>query len=481
MELHDDRCYRALSARDARFDGHFFTAVVTTGIYCRPVCPARTPKRRNVRFFPTAAAASEAGFRPCLRCRPESSPGTPAWNGTSATVARGLRLIQEGALDAEGVDALARRLGIGERHLRRLFREHVGATPIAVAQTRRLLFAKKLIDETSLPMTQIAHAAGYTSVRRFNTAVHAAYGVAPSSLRRGAARSTSQGVLELRLAYRPPLAVAPLFGFFAARALPGVEVATPRCYRRTVMVDGVPGVLEVEALRETHGLRLRVPRAFAGELARVAQQTRRMFDLDAEPGAIQPQLARDPLLRAGFSGAPGLRVPGAWDGFELAVRAILGQQVSVAGANTLAGRLVARFGASIPEPSPGLERLFPTPEILARAPVEEIGIPGRRADAVRALAAAALDGPLFATDDGARDRLLALPGIGPWTVEYVAMRALRDPDAMPTGDLVLRRMASRGTRPLGERALAARAERWRPWRAYAVMALWRAAAAQRSS
>jgi AraC family transcriptional regulator of adaptative response / DNA-3-methyladenine glycosylase II len=497
MQLDAARCYRALAARDGRFDGRFFVGVRTTGIYCRPVCPARTPLLRNVAFYPSAAAAAEAGFRPCRRCRPETAPGTPAWEGTSATVTRALRLVADGALDERDVEALAQRLGIGERHLRRLFRSHLGASPVAVAQTRRLHFAKRLIDETDLPMTEVAGASGYRSLRRFNAAVREAYGMAPTALRRGArgrrtdgagSDTSDRGHLSLRLAYRPPIALPPLFEFLARRAVPGVEHVTADTYRRVLEIDGTTVRIAVIDEGTPGAITLRVPVAAAASLGRIVAAARSLFDLDADPQAIADTLGRDALLAPILAREPGLRVPGAVDGHEIAVRAVLGQQVSVAGARTLAGRLAARFGrrqdGPRTDPDDGehpLCRAFPGPAMLAEADVAAIGVPARRAEAVRALSRAVAGGALSlspGTDpEATREALLAIPGIGPWTAAYIAMRALREPDALPGGDLVLRRMAAGGAGAIPERALVARAEAWRPWRAYAVVALWRAAAA----
>jgi AraC family transcriptional regulator of adaptative response / DNA-3-methyladenine glycosylase II len=475
MQLDPAICYRALRSRDARFDGRFFTAVRTTGVYCRPVCPARTPRRENCVFLPCAAAAQEAGYRPCLRCRPEASPGTPAWLGTSATVSRALRLIGDGALDAEGVDALASRLGIGARHLRRLFLEHLGATPVAVAQNRRVLFAKKLIDDTSLPMAQIAHAAGFASVRRFNDAVREAYGRPPRELRRRAAPGAQAGVTRLQLAYRPPYPWRAVLAFLSARATRGVEEVAGDTYRRSFRLGDAAGWLEVAPVPGRHELRASFHHASPLVLIRLAQRLRAIFDLEADPAEIARALGGDPVLRRALRGLPGVRVPGAWDGFELAVRAILGQQVSVALASTLAGRLAATLGEKLPQDiapvDGGPSLLFPTPDVLAQADLRGIGLTGARAQAVRALAAAVASGRLVL--DSSPDpretlaRLAALPGIGGWTAEYVAMRALREPDAFPATDLGLRRALD-----LPAAALALRAEAWRPWRAYAAMLLW---------
>jgi len=475
MRLDPDVCYRALASRDARFDGRFFVGVVSTGIYCRPICPARTPLRRNCRFFPAAAAAAAAGFRACRRCRPETSPASAAWHGTSALVTRALRLVAAGALDTGSVADLAARVGTGERQLRRLFVEHVGASPLAVAQTRRVHFAKQLLDETSLPVTTIAHAAGFASVRRFNTAMRTAWGQPPRALRRAPAAARGAGV-ELRLGYRPPFDAEALLAYLALRALPGVEEVADGTWRRSVTFDGASGVIEVRPDPAAHQLRLHVPAALAPHVGRVAARVRRVFDLDADPAPIAAQLGGDPELAARLARRPGVRVPGAWDGFELAVRAILGQQVTVAGATTLAGRIAAACGAPLAAPAGGVRVLAPTPAALAAADLAAVGLPRARAEALRALARAVASGRLgldAALDpDEAVRRLEALPGVGPWTAQYVALRALGAPDAFPASDLGLRRaLATNGQLPT-PRALERRAEAWRPWRGYAAVLLW---------
>jgi len=479
MELDPDVCYRALRSRDARFDGRFFTAVRSTGVYCRPVCPARTPRRENCLFLPCAAAAQEAGFRPCLRCRPEASPGTPAWQGTSATVSRALRLIGDGALDASGVDELAGRLGIGARHLRRLFLEHLGATPVAVAQTRRVLFAKKLIDETSLPMAEIAFAAGFSSLRRFNDAIRKTYARPPRELRRRrAARSASEGTV-LHLAYRPPYPWRAVLDFLALRATGGVEQVTGDGYRRSFRLGDSAGWVGVRDVPERNELRAVIHHAGPLVMIQLVQRLRAIFDLEADPAVIAGALGHDRILRAALRRLPGVRLPGSWDGFELAVRAILGQQVSVAAATTLAGRVAEAFGEKLPadvtpaEAGPLL--LFPQPEVLVDADLRSLGLTGARERAIRALADAVASGHIRlepSPDPSATiERLLALPGIGPWTAEYIGMRALREPDAFPASDLGLRHATG-----LTPAALAKRAEGWRPWRGYAAMLLWQAAA-----
>jgi AraC family transcriptional regulator of adaptative response / DNA-3-methyladenine glycosylase II len=489
--LDPDVCYEALKARDARFDGRLFVAVTTTGIYCRPVCPASLAKRKNCRFFPSAAAAQEAGYRPCLRCRPETAPDHGSWHGSSNTVSRGLELIAAGELDgdAASVDALAERLGVGGRQLRRLFEKHLGASPIAVAQTRRVLFAKQLIHETALPMAEIALAAGFGSVRRFNETFQALYARPPSSLRRRATstegRAAESGV-TVRLRYRPPYDWERMLGFLAARAIDGVEVVADGVYRRTVLSDGGTGTVEVAHAPREESLvaTVRVPnvRALPGIVARI----RRLFDLGADLTAIGAHLARDPWLAPLVQSRPGLRAPGAWDGFELAVRAVLGQQISVAAARGLATRLVRQCGRRAPYEGRGLGFAFPTAEAVQRDGLAALGLPAARRRTLLALADAARAEPLLfqplATLEQTIARLVALPGIGEWTAHYIALRAAREPDAFPASDLgLLRGAESRSrTRP-SARALAERAERWRPFRAYAAEHLWAADAARRET
>ncbi len=491
---------RARISRDPRFDGRFFVAVTSTGIYCRPVCPAPTAKRGNVRYFPTAAAAGEAGFRPCLRCRPEAAPGTPAWLGTSAVVRRALSLIQEGALDESSVDRFAARVGIGPRHLHRLFVRHVGASPIAVAQTRRLQFAKRLLDETRLSMTEIALAAGFGSLRRFNEAFQTAYARSPREIRgrgmtqadgatdaEGTADITGEAVV-LRLAYRPPYDWTFVSDFLEARAIPGIEHASRDGYARTISLANAhaPGVasahavIRVRPLRVRNELELGVWGAPAAALYQISNGARRVFDLGADPELTLRAFRADPILGPLARRRPGLRIPGVWDPFECAVRAILGQQVTVAAGRTLAARLVERAGSSLPTTCEGLTHLFPSPQSLAQADLGGIGITGARIAAIRALATAVAERrlDLSAPADELTAALEALPGIGAWTAQYIALRALGEPDAFPASDIVLRRMAAAGGKALTPRALAARAEIWRPWRSYAVMHLWRAAGAQ---
>lgn len=472
---------RARLSRDPRFDGKFFVAVTSTGIYCRPICPSPTSKHQNVRYYATAAAAAEAGFRPCLRCRPEAAPGTPAWLGTSAVVRRALRLIHDGALDGASVDALATRVGVGSRHLHRLFVTHVGASPIAVAQTRRLHFAKRLLDETDLPITQIALAAGFGSLRRFNDAFLSTYRRPPRELRkrRGAALAGEGGdEVTLKLAYRPPYDWTHMRDFLAMRAVPGVERVDARGYARTVTTESGHVLVRVSALESETALELRVSGAPPAALFQLSSTARRMFDLSADPDRIALAFESDPLLAPLVKRRPGLRIPGAWDAFECAVRAVLGQQVSVAAARTFAARLVARAGQAIKDGADGLTHLFPSPALLARADLSGVGLTEARVGALHALAGAVMDGSLDfgAPVEEVTAALARLPGFGDWTAQYVALRALGEPDAFPSGDLVLRRVGAAGGPPLSANALAALAYEWRPWRAYAVMHLWRAAA-----
>ncbi|MEP7042731.1 MAG: AlkA N-terminal domain-containing protein [Dokdonella sp.] len=478
---HLDRraCERARQTRDARFDGLFFTAVTSTGIYCRPTCPAPSPKAHNIRYYDSAAAAAAAGFRPCLRCRPEAAPGSPLHRAKSELVAGALRLIEQGALDEGSLPTLAARVGVGERHLRRVFAEELGASPLDVAATRRLLFAKQLIGETALPMTAIAQAAGYASLRRFNAVFSAAYGKPPREIRRTRA-ALANGMadeLTLRLPYRAPYDFAHLLEFYARRAIPGVEVVDAGEYRRSFVLDEVPGWLAVAPIKGDSALALRVHHPKSSVLGMLAGRVKRMFDVDADPRALSAAFRRSDLLAPLIRRWPGQRLPGAWDGFELAVRAVLGQQVSVAAARTLAARVAATYGTPFEQGAAiGLHALFPTASRLLDAELETLGITRARAATIRGLARAVLDGRVqFRAEQSlaAFEReLVALPGIGAWTAHYIAMRALAQPDAFPAADLILRRAAGQG-RTLATRELETLSEAWRPWRAYAVMLLWR--------
>jgi len=479
MTLDPEICWRAFRGRDRRFDGRFFLAVTTTGIYCRPGCPAKQPARRNVRFYASPAAAESAGFRACLRCRPDSAPGSAAWNGTSATVTRALRLIDDGLLTHGSLERLASRLGITSRWLRRLFADQVGASPLEVARSRRAHFARKLLAETALPIEQVALAAGFGGARRLRDAMQATFHRPPVALRgrRDAppAAVDDPGALALRLPARPPFDPRPTLAFLAARAVPSVEHVSERSYRRTIALSsGEPAVIELRA-DGSDCVTLLLPAAAAADLPRVVARATRAFDLDADVRGIAEHLSTDPRLRTAL-GTRHVRVPGSFDPFEAGVRALVGQQVSVAAARTLLGRIVAVHGAPLEPPADTLTHLFPSPRALADAPLERLGLTGPRARALRSFATAVADGTLdlgsFTDLDDAVARLTALPGIGEWTAHYLALRALGEPDAFPAGDLHVRRaLATQGRVPT-EREAIARAESWRPWRAYAVIALW---------
>ncbi|MGE8689930.1 MAG: AlkA N-terminal domain-containing protein [Achromobacter sp.] len=481
MDLNHDACYSAIQVRDARYDGRFFTAVKTTRIYCRPVCPARTPLSKNVTFYTTAAAAQEAGYHPCLRCRPETAPALGPGHELPDSVSRALQLIELGALDEDGVDALAQRLGVGERQLRRLFRQHLGASPVAVAQTRRVLLAKQLIHESRLPMAEIAFASGFGSIRRFNEIFHDLFGRAPGALRRSAKPEVSaqqEGEIKLLLRYRPPYDWSAMLDFLRLRAIPGIERVTDDTYARTIGLDGHQGTVTVrpgagDALQAV----VRFPRLQA--LPAIIARLRRVFDLASDPVAIAAQFSSDPVLTSLIRARPGLRVPGAWDGFELAMRAVLGQQITVAAAIRLAGKLVAAHGAPMAQPDGSLTHVFPLAEAVAGAELASLGMPRSRAATLSAVAAAAVaDRHLFDAGSGLAEsvlRLRAIRGIGEWTAQYIALRQLREPDAFPAADIglirALERLESREYTPA---QLLARAEAWRPWRAYAAQHLWTA-------
>ncbi|MBZ5655025.1 MAG: helix-turn-helix domain-containing protein [Acidobacteriia bacterium] len=473
MNLDWQVCSRARLSRDARFDGKFFIGVLGSRVYCRPICPAPTAKEKNVRYFPSAAAAAEAGFRPCLRCRPECSPGTPAWVGTPNTVLRALRLIGESGLEDGGVEVLAERLGVGSRHLRRLFLQHLGATPSAVAQTRRLHFAKKLIDETRLPMSEVALAAGFGSVRRFNAGIRTVYHRTPTQIRRLARQTAIQQEHQyyFRLGFRPPYHWKSMLAFLGARATPGVEAVESATYRRTISLNGSHGCFEVSLDEDHDALAVRVQFSDPRSLFFIIERIRAMFDLSADWAAIVGGLEGDPLLGERVQADPGLRVPGCWNGFELATRAILGQQITVKGATALAGRLVRTFGQAFCGGG-NLTHLFPPPEVLADAKLAKVGMPKGRAETIRALARAVCDGHIsfegIVDVDAFLTRLCEIPGIGKWTAQYVAMRALGEPDAFPSGDVALLRNSGLGSFHELER----HAEAWRPWRAYAALYLW---------
>jgi AraC family transcriptional regulator of adaptative response / DNA-3-methyladenine glycosylase II len=478
--------YAALVARDARFDGVFYVGVTSTGIYCRPVCPARTPRAANCRFFDSAEAAERASFRPCLRCRPELAPGRAPVDDARRIASLVAHRIDEGLPDdAAGLEHIAQRFGYSSRQIRRIVQQELGVSPMELVMTRRLLLAKQLLTETALPITEVAFASGFASLRRFNDAFSSRYGMPPSRLRRAAGESSApaarapQETLTLQLAYRPPFDWEELLRFLGARTLRGVELATADAYARTARIGAHAGWLRVRHAPERRALMVELSHALAPALPALLGRLRHLFDLSARPDVVAAHLAGDPLLAPIVARAPGLRVPGAFDGFELALRAILGQQVSVKAATTLAGRVTQAFGDAITTPHAELDRVSPTPARLAAATVDELtalGLTGARARSILALAEEVASGRLRleagAPPERTMAQLVALPGIGAWTAHYVAMRALRWPDAFPKEDLVLRRRLGDVTAAAAE----ARSQAWRPWRSYATLHLWRASA-----
>ncbi|WP_152691974.1 AlkA N-terminal domain-containing protein [Nocardiopsis sp. RV163] len=496
--MDDDQRYRAVHSRDARFDGVFYTAVRTTGIYCRPSCPAVTPKRANVRFFPTAAAAQESGFRACKRCRPDLTPGSPEWNLRADVVGRAMRLIQDGAVDRGGVSALASAVGYSERQLNRLLSAEVGAGPLALARTERAQTARVLVETTDMPMADVAFAAGFASVRQFNETMRAVFGRSPTGMRAMGGRRasagagtgpggagapvTEPGTVTLRLPYREPIDLAGMLSFLGDRAVPGVEEYRDGVYRRTLVLAHGPAVVELSEGAGTGGghvlCRLRLSEA--RDLTSAVRRCRRLLDLDADPGAVAEALGGDPLLGPIVAAHPGLRSPGHVDPAELAVRAVLGQQVSVRAARTLAGRLVERFGEplapGLEAPGGGLTHVFPSPDALAAADPAGFSIPVARGRALAGLCEAVASqwidlGPGCDRDEVER-RLVELRGIGPWTAGYVRMRGLGDPDVFLHGDLGVRMALEAGGRRATPAAAARGARGWSPWRSYANHALW---------
>ncbi len=504
-----DTCFQAMQSRDVRFDGWFYVAVSSTGIYCRPSCPAVAPQRRNVSFYPTAAAAQSAGYRACLRCRPDASPGSPQWNLRADVAGRAMRLIADGVVDREGVDGLARRLAYSPRQLRRLLQTELGAGPLGLARAQRAHAARLLIETTDLPFTEVSFAAGFASLRQFNDTVRAVFALTPREMRRrarlrartrtrrrrrGSAAGAAHSVdgrpsgrltsLVLRLPFRAPLDASGLLDFFAERAVAGIEEVAGDTCRRTLRLPGGPGIVELtptagHVVAAVHLTDLR-------DLGAAVGRCRALLDLDADPQAVDAVLGADPLLASLVRGAPGRRVPGAASGLEIAVRAVLGQQVSVASARGTAARIVRSLGEPLAEPHGSLTHVFPSAEALRDADPSLLPVPAARAETIREVARKVADGSL-GLDAGAdredtRRRLLEISGIGPWTAEYVAMRALADTDAFPATDLgVQRGLAALGAATAGGRVPARAesaivlAERWRPWRAYAVMHLWTAA------
>jgi len=479
LELEPDICWQAIQSRDPRFDGKFFVAAVKTRIYCRPICPVPFAKPNNIELFPCAAAAENAGYRPCRRCHPESSPGTPAWLGTSAVVSRALRLIWEGALDANGVDNLAGRVGIGSRQLRRLFLHHLGVPPVKIAGTHRVHFARNLIEQTDMPMAEIALNAGFQSLRQFNHALRTIVGQSPTDLRRlrdKSGVSSSCGEFILRLFYRPPFDWAGLLGFLGPRATPGVELVQEDCYRRTIESDGEAGTVEVRPDRQANCLIVRVSLPKYRGLLGVVERLRRLFDLAADPLQISSHLSRDPRLKPLLDVRPGLRVPGAWDGFEIAVRTILGQRLSVVDSSSMAKRFVCKFGRRIQTSMNGLTCLFPRPDDLAGADPKLPGISQSSSEAIRSLARALINGELafdsFRTLPEAISRLSALEGFNQEMAHYIAMRACNEPDSFPLHPELIQDPLAKEAGPVVDEGLLRVAEEWRPWRAYAAMHLW---------
>ncbi|HVO39833.1 MAG TPA: AlkA N-terminal domain-containing protein [Spirochaetia bacterium] len=488
MELHADVCYRVIQARDARYDGKFFTAVTSTGVYCRPICPARTPKKENARFFRDAAAAEAAGFRPCRRCRPETAPGSPAWNGTSTSVSRGLKLIESGFLDEHSVEQLATLLGMGERHMRRLFLEHVGAAPNAIARSRRAHFAARMLRDTALPLSQVAHSAGFGSIRQFNDVFRLVFGEPPSAVRstlaaqpprrqpRGAARS-----ITVALPYRPPYPWDALLAFLKTRAVRGVEEVNDATYRRSISIGDCVGLLEVRpGARGRNELSVSVTGIEPALLGKAVRQTRRMFDCDADPLAIAERLKSNSRLAPLVKAAPGMRIPATWDAFEAAVRAVLGQQINVAGAITIAGRLAERCGTPL-EGGGTITRAFPGAAAVAAADLSTLGVPAARARTLRDLARAVLKGSVrldgFAPLDQLEASLQSIGGIGPWSARYIELRGLGEPDAFLETDLGIRKALDALGFPRNREKRREALERLSPWRGYAALYLWSAAAA----
>ncbi|HUE10459.1 MAG TPA: AlkA N-terminal domain-containing protein [Steroidobacteraceae bacterium] len=471
MLLDSDACFHAVRARDRRFDGRFFVAVASTGIYCRPICPVRPPKRENMRFYSSAAAAEGEGYRPCLRCRPERAPGLATIDAASRLIRAAIAGIEEHAVSNARVGELAASLGVSDRHLRRVTEAELGVSPIELAQTQRLLLAKRLLGETSLKLTEIAFASGFGSLRRFNALFKSRYGLSPRALRGHPGAATG---LRCQLEFRPPLAWDSLLSYLRLRAIPGVEYVDGTHYRRTVAIGDKHGWIAVTRAKSGVALEVEMSQSLAPVIGAVIVRVKHLFDLGAAPDSVTELLSQDPTLAGVVRRLPGLRVPGAFDGFELAVRAVLGQQVSVRAATTLAGRWAHSFGAPLATPFPGLNRLTPDAERMAAVAADDIaalGIVGSRARALAALAHAVTERRVVlsyaANVEEQIEALQRLAGIGPWTAQYIAMRALHWPDAFPGGDLMLLKAAQ-----VSKKELHARAEAWRPWRAYAAHYLW---------
>ncbi|MFF2653304.1 AlkA N-terminal domain-containing protein [Streptomyces sp. NPDC058045] len=478
MHTDTERCVRAVQSKDGRFDGWFYTAVLTTRIYCRPACPVTPPKPENMVFYPSAAACQQAGFRACKRCRPDAAPGSPAWNERADLVARAMRLIADGTVDREGVGGLARRLGYSARQIERQLLAELGAGPLALARAQRAQTARLLIETSALPMAEIAFAAGFSSIRTFNDTVREVYALTPTALRartpRGPGRPATPGTLALRLPYRAPFTAGNVFGHLAATAVPGVEEWREGAYRRTLRLPYGHGVAALTPADGHIGCRLTL--SDLRDLPVAISRCRRLLDLDADPVAVDARLRTDQRLAPLVDAAPGRRVPRTVDEAEFAVRAVLGQQVSTAAARTHAGRLVTAHGEPVHDPEGGLSHLFPTPDALASLDPEALALPRSRRATLTGLVAQLASGSLRLGPGSdwseARARLAALPGFGPWTVEVIALRALGDPDAFLPTDLGTRRAARHLGLPATPAALTAHATAWRPWRAYAVQYLW---------
>lgn len=477
MHADRERCVRAVQSKDARFDGWFFTAVLTTRIYCRPSCPVVPPKPENMTFYPSAAACQQAGFRACKRCRPDTSPGSPEWNQRADLVARAMRLIADGVVDRDGVPGLAARLGYSTRQVERQLLAELGAGPLALARAQRAQTARLLIETTPLPMAEIAFAAGFSSIRTFNETVREVFALAPGELRARVPKRNAPGApgtISLRLPFRAPLNPDNLFGHLAATAVPGVEEWRDGAYRRTLRLPYGHGIVALAP--EPDHIACRLTLSDLRDLTVAISRCRRLLDLDADPEAVDDQLRTDPLLAPLIDKAPGRRVPRTVDEAEFAVRAVLGQQVSTAAARTHAARLVTAHGEPVDDPDGGLTHLFPPPEALAGLDPETLAMPRTRRTTFTHLVHQLADGSLHLGVESdwaeARARLLSLPGFGPWTVDVIAMRALGDPDAFLPTDLGIRRAAQELGLPSTPAALTARAAAWRPWRAYAVQYLW---------
>ena len=472
-----ERCLRAVQSKDARFDGWFFTAVLTTRIYCRPSCPVVPPKPQNMRFYPSAAAAQQAGFRACKRCRPDASPGSPEWYERADVVARAMRLIGDGVVDRDGVPGLARQLGYSVRQVERHLLAELGAGPLALARAQRAQTARILIETTALPMTEVATAAGFSSIRTFNETVQEVFALSPTELRsrvKKGAPAVSPGVLSLRLPFRQPLCPDNLFGHLAATAVPGVEEWRDGAFRRTLRLPQGHGIAALRPGPDYIGCQLSL--TDLRDLPVAISRCRRLLDLDADPVAVDDVLAADPVLEPLVAKAPGRRVPRTVDGNEFAIRTVLGQQVSTAAARTHAGRLVDAYGDPITDPGGGLTALFPSTERLADLDPSSLAMPRTRQRTLtglaRTLAAGEIDLGAGADWQRAREQLAELPGLGPWSVETIAMRALGDPDAFLPGDLGVRVAAAALDLPEKAAALTERSAAWAPWRAYAVQYLW---------